>query len=98
MIMMESMTVKARKVNGSITNKVIELHNDGYIFDFLILDQLEVLCLQDNKRIPREHVLVKVQGQGYDLFSHTFKYIHTIETTCGKRGLLLTEQVYSWFY
>ncbi|WP_142530143.1 hypothetical protein [Pedobacter westerhofensis] len=94
--MMESIAVKSRKVNGSITRKVIELHNIGYVFDFLMLDQQELICLQDNKHFQKENVNVKVMGQGYDLFSHSFKYIHTIETSCGKRGLLLAEKVYTW--
>jgi len=95
--MIESITVKAPRINGSITKKIIDLHNVGYVFDFLILDQQEVICLQDNGHFPKENVLVKVMGQGYDLFSHSFKYIHTIETSCGKRGLLLADQVYTWF-
>lgn len=94
--MMESMAVKSRKVNGSITRKVIELHNIGYVFDFSILDQQEVICLQDNKHFRKENVNVKVMGQGYDLFSHSFKYIHTIETSCGKWGLLLADEVFTW--
>lgn len=93
--MVESITVKAPKINSSITRKVIELHNIGYIFDFQILNQQDVICLQDNNHFPKENVQVKMMGQGYDLFSHSFKYVHTIETSCGKRGLLLADQVYA---
>jgi hypothetical protein len=94
--MIETITQKAPKINGSITKKIIDLHNIGYVFDFLILDQQEVICLQDNRHFSKENVLVKVMGQGYDLFSHSFKYIHTIETNCGKRGLLLADRVHAW--
>jgi len=94
--MMENTVVRSPKINGSITKKVIELHHIGYIFDFLMVDQEEVICLQDNKHFAKENVNVKVMGQGYDLFSHSFKYIHTIETSCGKWGLLLADKVYTW--
>lgn len=94
--MTENIAVKSRKINSSITDKVIELHNIGYVFDFLISDQEEVICLQDNKHFPRENVDVKVMGQGYDHFSHSFKYIHTIETSCGKWGLMLSDEVVTW--
>lgn len=91
----ENMTVKAPTINGSLTRKVIELHNNGYEFDFQISDRHEMICLQNNMHFPVEYINVEVIGQGYDLFSRSFKYIHIIETTCGAKGIFLAEQIYN---
>jgi len=84
-----------RRINGSLTKRVIELHHYGYISDFQILDDHRLFCMQDNRFIPVEDVTVKVIDQCYDKLSHTFKYIHTIETCCGEKGLLLAEAILS---
>ncbi|MDB5023414.1 MAG: hypothetical protein JWP78_1169 [Mucilaginibacter sp.] len=86
---------KSPTINRSITKKVIELHNSGYVFDFLIADSLEIICLQDNRYFLFENVLIKIVDQGYDLLSRSYKYIHTIETYCGDKGLLLNDAIYT---
>jgi hypothetical protein len=82
-----------KTINGSLTRKVIELQSLGYGNDFQILGHREVLCLQDNQYTAIENMQIKVVDQGYDQLSKSFKYIHTIETDCGKRGLLLADRI-----
>lgn len=83
----------AKKLNSSITNKVIELHNTGYDHDFQLTAQQHLLCLQDNRLFNFDNVLVRLIDQGYDNLSHSFKYIHTIDTGCGQKGILLTSKI-----
>ena len=80
-------------LNNAIARRVIELHDLGYEFDFQIFNNQSMLCLQDNSRIAMEYLSVKLIDVGYDHLSHSFKYIHTIETACGKRGLLLADKI-----
>ena len=82
-----------RKLNSSLTNKVIELHNTGYDQDFQLQGQKHLLCLQDNRLFNFDNVLVRLIDQGYDNLSHSFKYIHTIDTGCGQKGILLTSKI-----
>jgi hypothetical protein len=81
------------RINNTITRKVIELHDCGYVFDFQLSDHQRILCLQENGYISIENVLVKLVDMGYDQLSDSFKYIHTIETCCGKKGLLLADRI-----
>lgn len=81
-----------KKLNSSITKKVIELQDIGYDCDFLLLANGSVLCIQNNRTYPQNSVLVRQREHGYDLLSQTYKHVHTIETGNGERGVLLTEK------
>jgi hypothetical protein len=82
-----------RKVNAGVTQKVIDLHHLGYVFDFYLSDHQKISCIQDNQCFSFENVEIEVIDQVYDQFSHSFKYIHTIKTCCGAMGLLLTDTI-----
>ncbi|MBC6109404.1 hypothetical protein ACFOG5_03900 [Pedobacter fastidiosus] len=88
---MKNTTRLPRKLNSSITKKVIELQDIGYDCDFLLLANGIVLCMQNNHTYPLNTVSVKQREHGYDLLSHSYKHVHTIETGNGERGVLLTE-------
>ena len=81
------------RLNNAIACRVIELHHLGYEFDFQIFNNRSVLCLQDNNCTAMEDLSVRLVDMGYDQLSHSFKYIHTVETSCGKRGLLLADKI-----
>jgi len=81
------------EMNGSITEKVIELHDKGYDCDFLLLDNKILVCMQTNRSFPVQDVQVNAVKRAYDNFSHSYKHIHTIETTSGERGVLLTDSL-----
>ncbi len=83
-----------RKLNGSITKRVIELHANGYEYDFLMLGS-HLLCLQNNQRFPVGAVDIKVVDQGYDKLSRSFKYVHVIETCSGEKGLMIVEAIFT---
>lgn len=82
------------RLNVSITKKVIELQEKGYDCDFLLLNADSILCLQSNLKYPLHTVSVNATDHGYDFFSQSYKYIHSIETGNGERGVLLSELAY----
>ncbi len=86
---------KFKKMNGVITKRVIELQNQGYLYDFTSIGKQEFVCLQDSVCFQGANVSIKLIDQVYDQFSHCYKYIHCIETETGHKGLLLEEGIYS---
>ncbi|WP_426670379.1 hypothetical protein ACPPVU_03860 [Mucilaginibacter sp. McL0603] len=88
-----ALLIKTRKVNAGVTQKVIDLHHQGYVFDFYLSDHQKISCLQDNQCFSFDNVEIEVIDQVYDQFSRSFKYIHTIKTWCGAMGLLLTDTI-----
>ncbi len=85
---------KPRKLNASITQRVIELHANGYEYDFLMLGS-HLLCVQNNQRFPVGAVDIKVVDQCYDKLSRSFKYLHVIETCSGEKGLMIVEAIFT---
>jgi len=82
------------RLNVSITKKVIELQEQGYDCDFLLLSNGNLLCMQTNFNYPLNTVAIKQMEHGYDFLSHSYKNVHTIETGNGERGVLLTEKAF----
>jgi hypothetical protein len=74
------------KINYLLTQKIIELHSVGYVFDFFFTGNDRIICLQDNRGFDISDVLISVidQGFAYD----DCKYMHTIDTSCGTKGIL----------
>jgi len=88
-------TIEKRITNCSLTKKIIRLHSSGYTLDFYIANDDQIICTQDNSRHNFMHVIINVADQCYDVISHSFKYIHTIETPCGHKGLLMADKIYT---
>ena len=92
---MRSALSKTRRLNGVITKRVIELQDQGYLYDFLSMGKQKFLCLQDSICFHDRDISIKVVDQVYDHFSHCYKYIHAVETATGHKGLLLEEGIYT---
>lgn len=90
---MNSPEKKNRKLNFSLTKRVIELHAKGYHFDYLVLHNGQLLCIQNSLAIPVNAVHINVIDQVYDQLSQSFKYIHTIDTGDGEMGVMVTEAI-----
>jgi hypothetical protein len=84
---------KIRKLNFSLTRKVIELQAKGYHYDYLVLCNQHLLCAQNNQAIPMGAVHIQVVDQCYDQLSRSFKYIHTVDTGNGEMGVMVTEAI-----
>ncbi|PWS26616.1 hypothetical protein DHW03_17790 [Pedobacter yonginense] len=76
-----------RIFNPSLTNSIINLQKNGYSYDFHKVDNDYLLCLQNNLRFSAKHLIIKA----IELSKKSAKGLHTIETSTGERGLLLTE-------
>jgi hypothetical protein len=82
-----------RKFNIGLTNRLIELQAKGYHFDYLVLCNGQLLCIQNNQAIPIDAVHINVVDQIYDVISRRFKYVHTIDTGNGEMGVMITEAI-----
>jgi hypothetical protein len=83
--------LKTKKLNHVITSRVIDLHGQGYTDDFLPTDNHHFLCLQNSENFDIANLQINVIDQGFDQLTNTYKYIHTIETDNGSKGLLITD-------
>ncbi|MES2650661.1 MAG: hypothetical protein V4663_02920 [Bacteroidota bacterium] len=86
---------KIKKLNSVITKRVIELQDQGYLYDFMFLGKQKFICLQDSVCFHAPDVSIKVIDQVYDQFSNCYKYIHAIETASGYKGVLLEEEIHA---
>jgi len=83
-----------KKINSKITRKEIELHIQGYILDFCQLhNERSLLCLQDNMLFPMESLTITLMDQSYDSLQKSYIYIHTIDSDCGYKGLLIADKI-----
>lgn len=82
-----------KKLNRSLTNWVISLHQKGYTDDFLPVNKEKVQCLQSGENFAIQDLRISLVDCSYDLLTHTYQYIHTIDTQVGYRGLLITNGI-----
>ena len=77
------------RVNSALTRKVIALHSHGYEFDFSLTADKKIRCAQDNRSFTPDQLCIKVVDLRYDELTGSYKYVHTVETCCGDKGLLI---------
>ena len=85
-----------RLVNHRLTRKLIDLHTRGYELDFDLLNNRCLICMQDGQCFSEDSATVRIVDQVYDFISDSYKYLHTVETACGKKGILLIEGIYDF--
>ncbi len=83
--------IRSKKLNSTITARVIDLHSQGYIDDFLPTPDKTFMCLQNSENYAITDLSIKVIDQGFDQLTKSYKYIHTIETINGDKGLLVAD-------
>jgi len=84
-------TIKSKKLNRTITSRVIDLHGKGYTDDFLPTNEHTFLHIQNSENFTMADLSIKVIDQGFDQLTNSYKYIHTIETVNGDKGLLIAD-------
>ena len=82
-----------KKLNSSLTNWVIRLHQIGYTDDFLPLKSGAVQCAQNGENFAIKDLRVSLIDCSYDMLTGSYQYIHTIDTQVGYRGLLITNRI-----
>jgi hypothetical protein len=88
---MNALKNSGRKLNNALTQRVIDLHDKGYTNDFSPTADHKFQCIQDSEDFSVEDLDIKVIDQQFDHLTKTYKYIHTIETVNGGKGLLITD-------
>lgn len=83
--------IKCKKLNHVITSRVIDLHDKGYTDDFLPAKDQTFLHIQNSEKFTMADLNIKVIDQGFDQLTKSYKYIHTIETVNGDKGLLMAD-------
>ncbi|MGF7036802.1 hypothetical protein [Mucilaginibacter lappiensis] len=84
---------KTRKVNYTLTNLIIKLHDRGYTEDFVTRRHEGRLALvSDNDRLISDFQ-ISIINQFFDRLDLKFTYLHAIETNCGLRGIVLSNDV-----
>lgn len=81
----------ARKLNNTLTKRVIDLHHQGYTYDFMPMQDQGFLCLQDSEHFALNDLSIELIDEGFDQLTKTHKYIHIIETSNGSKGLLVSD-------
>jgi hypothetical protein len=90
---MNTLRSNNRLLNNDLTIRVIDLHDQGFTNDFLPTENKHFLCLQDSVDFSIDDIVIKVIDEGYDQLTNSYKYIHTIETVNGSKGLLVADRI-----
>lgn len=90
---MEIKKTKKSMLNATITSKVIEWQEKGYDFDFLLLANSTLICMQTNAIYHLKDVNVKNILQRSKVIAKHNQQMLSVETSTGERGLLLTDKI-----
>ncbi|WPU91584.1 hypothetical protein SNE25_19905 [Mucilaginibacter sabulilitoris] len=90
---MEPKTTVNKKVNGRITQRIVALHQQGWDNDFFALNNNVLVNVQRNENHNLDAVHIELIDLNFDVLSKSFKYIYTIETFSGERGLLILDAI-----
>jgi hypothetical protein len=83
------------KLNISITQRIVDLHEQGYIYDFDVENISQLICLQSGQVFLRQETLIELIDLDYNEIDKAFTYIHSVDTFYGYKGLLLAGQILS---
>jgi len=86
-----------RLVNKDLTKRLIKLHTKGYDLDFCMTCTDYLTCVQNQKRFACEGITIRVVDQVYDFMTNSYKYVHTIDTACGRKGIMVMEGIYGLY-
>jgi len=73
--------------------RIIQLHQTGYAYDFHLVFPNKLVCLQESLSFRLKDVNICVLDQLFDGDCGEYKYIHTVDTGCGYRGLMLSSEI-----
>lgn len=90
-------TDSGRLVNKELTNRLIWLHAKGYDHDFCMTCNGYLTCLQNQQQFACYSAIIKVVCQVYDFITYSYKYVHTVETACGCKGIMVVEGIYGLY-
>jgi hypothetical protein len=83
------------KLNCLLTRIIIKLHEKGYSEDFIKVDGEKYVCVQCNGEFFTSNLQIKVFNLAFDHSSGCYKYVHTIETHSGLKGVFISDSLHS---
>jgi hypothetical protein len=81
-------------MNHLLTTMIIALHEKGFTEDFFVAEERSCLSLSCKENPVFPFFTIFIITQGYNQLAGCYQYVHAIETHCGVKGLLLTNQVF----
>jgi hypothetical protein len=81
---------KAIRLNCSLTRMIVKLHEQGYAEDFIELAGDKYLCLNIGREFLLGGIEIRVVNQFFDKNTRTSKYLHTVDTLTGIKGILVS--------
>jgi hypothetical protein len=69
---------------------IVKLHEQGYAEDFIELAGDKYLCLDIGHEFLLGEIEISVVNQFFDENTRTNKYLHTVDTLTGIKGLLVS--------
>lgn len=86
-----------RLVNKELTQRLIKLHANGYDLDFCMTCNEYLTCAQTQERFNCDSIIIKVVDQVFDFITNSYKYVHTVDTGCGCKGIMVMEGIYGLY-
>ncbi|WP_288879932.1 hypothetical protein [Pedobacter panaciterrae] len=83
---------KRRLISPRLTFQIITLHENGYDLDFFL--EKETGQIKDEYGTSYNDFSSKLVDQCFDQLSGTYKYVHAVDTICGRKGLLIADEVF----
>jgi hypothetical protein len=87
-----------RAVNVQITQSIIALHDEGYVYDFLLDEVGQLWDVQENVPFQLSEININKIGQFDEQMGKVAKFILAIETVNGSKGLLLATKLNRIFF
>ncbi|MCJ8208603.1 hypothetical protein MUY27_02710 [Mucilaginibacter sp. RS28] len=82
------------KINSLLTKRVTQLHQAGYTSDFALTKGKNLRSLQTEIETKPFATTIKLVDQIYDRLFLQYKYVHTVETDNGEKGILLLPAIF----
>jgi hypothetical protein len=81
-------------INSRLTGLIINLHERGYTEDFFFDGASPCLWMQQAEVVCYAEFTINIVNQCYDSLTNSYQYIHLVETPCGMKGLLISNNLY----
>ena len=81
------------KINPRLTELIIGLHEQGYTEDFFMEGQAIYLTAGEKQMNLCLPFTIKDIDEYYDSLNRKYRYVQTVETSCGIKGILISDVV-----
>jgi hypothetical protein len=82
-----------KNVNTRLTKTIIQCHEAGYTEDFVYNGPGIGITDYDCPQVIHQFFTATVIDMGYDTLAGEYKYIYTIVTNCGRKGILVANRL-----